>query len=218
VRVVEETPPEKIAARDLVRFPQTWGVIASRALTDPVWFLIADWFAIYLVSRGYRIEDSALAFWVPFLAADLGNFAGGAASSWLIGKGWPVGRARKAIVIPGALGILLLIPATTAPSLFAITALFAGATFSYAAFSTIANTLPADCFTPGAVASVSGMSGAAAGAGTILATYVVGLVADSVGFRAALIGASLIPLVAAVLVLTLVRNDRHTGQGVVQSV
>ncbi|MBM3767679.1 MAG: MFS transporter [Acidobacteria bacterium] len=217
-RVADETPPDKIVARELLLFPQTWGVIASRALTDPVWFLIADWFAIYLVSRGFRIEDSALAFWVPFLAADLGNFAGGAASSWLIRRGWPVGRARKAIVIPGALGILLLIPATTAPSLFAITALFAGATFSYAAFSTIANTLPADCFTPGAVASVSGMSGAFAGAGTILATYVVGLVADTIGFRAALVGASFIPLLGAALVLALIRNNQHTGQGVVRSV
>jgi ACS family hexuronate transporter-like MFS transporter len=159
-----------------------------------------------------------LAFWVPFLAADLGNFAGGLASSWLIRRGWPVGRARKAIVIPGALGILLLIPATTVPSLFAITALFAGATFSYAAFSTIANTLPADCFTPGAVASVSGMSGAFAGAGTILATFVVGRVADSIGFRPALIGASLIPIVAAVLVMAFVRNNGHTGKGVVQAV
>ncbi len=46
-----------------------------------MWFFITDWFAIYLVSRGYRLEESLLAFWVPFLAADLGNFAGGGISS-----------------------------------------------------------------------------------------------------------------------------------------
>ena len=27
----------------------------GKALTDPVWFFITDWFAIYLVSKGFRI-------------------------------------------------------------------------------------------------------------------------------------------------------------------
>ena len=54
----------------LLRLPQTWGIVIGKALTDPVWFFITDWFAIYLVSRGFSLEDSLLAFWVPFLAAD----------------------------------------------------------------------------------------------------------------------------------------------------
>ena len=68
----------------------------ARRFTDPVWFFITDWFAIYLVSRGFRLEESLLGFWVPFLAADLGNFFGGGFSSWLITRGWSVGAARKA--------------------------------------------------------------------------------------------------------------------------
>ena len=77
--------------RTLLALPQTWGIVVGKALTDPVWFFITDWFAIYLVSRGYRLEESLLAFWVPFLAADLGNFAGGGISSYLIARGWSVG-------------------------------------------------------------------------------------------------------------------------------
>jgi ACS family hexuronate transporter-like MFS transporter len=46
----------------------------GKALTDPVWFFITDWFAIYLSRAGSRW--SLLAFWVPFLAADAGNFLG----------------------------------------------------------------------------------------------------------------------------------------------
>ena len=49
----------------------------SKSFTDPVWFFITDWFAIYLVSRGFKVEEGLLAFWVPFLAADAGNFFGG---------------------------------------------------------------------------------------------------------------------------------------------
>ncbi|MGC4053170.1 MAG: hypothetical protein QM757_28030 [Paludibaculum sp.] len=171
--------------------------------------------ALYLVWRGYRVEESLIAFWAPFLAADLGNYAGGAVSSWLVHRGWAVGRARKAVVIPGALGVLLLIPRSDfRPSLMGIALLFGGATFSYAAFSTMANNVPGGLFlVDGAVASVSGLGGAAAGAGTqFLLTYAVGSIADKVGFRRRSIGASLIPLVAMVLVLALVRNTKASGQ------
>ena len=43
----------------LLALPQTWGAIAARALTDPVWFMIADWFAIYLASIGFDLEQTA---------------------------------------------------------------------------------------------------------------------------------------------------------------
>lgn len=200
---------------DLLRYRQTWGAVAARGLTDPVWFFITDWFAIYLTSRGFRLEQSLLAFWIPFLCADLGNYAGGAASSWLVHRNWPVGRARKAIVIPGGLGVLFLIPAAYSSSLGAISLFFGLATFSYAAFSTIANTLPADLFDTGCVASVSGITGAAAGLGTIVSTYAVGYFADRQGFQPVVAAASAVPVVAMALVLLLVRNTRESGKGTI---
>src|SRR6185436_18237419 len=42
----------------LLRLPQTWAIVLGKALTDPVWFLITDWLAILLVSRGFPLEDS----------------------------------------------------------------------------------------------------------------------------------------------------------------
>ena len=92
----------------LLRMPQTWGVILSKTLTDPVWFFVTDWLAILLVAKGYSPQDSLLAFWVPFLAADVGNFAGGGVSSYLIRRGWAVDRSRKAVCIAGALGMTTL--------------------------------------------------------------------------------------------------------------
>ncbi|MGH9937716.1 MAG: MFS transporter, partial [Blastocatellia bacterium] len=82
---------QRLSYRTMLALPQTWGIIIGKALTDPVWFFITDWFAIYLVTKGFKLEESLLAFWVPFLAADVGNFAGGGFSSWLIKRGWPVG-------------------------------------------------------------------------------------------------------------------------------
>lgn len=197
----------------LLRYRQTWGTIASRALTDPVWYLVTDWFALYLASKGFSPEQSLTAFWIPFIAADLGNFAGGAGSSWLIRRGWTVGRARKAVIVPSALGVLALIPAAQSSSMTQIALLFGAATFSYAAFSTMANTFPADLFETGSVATVSGMSGAAAGAGTIGSTYMIGYLADHTGFGPALMGASAVPALAMLIVLALVRNTRESGKG-----
>ena len=218
-RVVEARPTAEAqpACRwiDLLKYRQSWGAIASRALTDPVWYFVADWFAIYLVSRGFRLESSLMAFWIPFVAADLGNFAGGGASSWLVQRGWSVGRARKAVVVPTAFGVMLLIPAALSGNLWLIASFFGLATFSYAAFSTMANTFPADLFADSAVASMSGLGGAFAGLGTILSTYAVGYLADHYGFRPVVMGASVVPLIAMVLVLLLIRNTRHSGQGII---
>jgi ACS family hexuronate transporter-like MFS transporter len=213
-----EAPSEagtKASWLSLLRYRQTWGAVAARALTDPVWYFIADWFAIYLTSRGFRLEQSLMAFWIPFLCADLGNYAGGAASSWLVHRGWPVGRARRAIVVPGGLGMLALIPAAYSTSLGAISLFFGLATFSYAAFSTIANTLPADLFDTRHVASVSGITGAAAGLGTILSTYAIGYFADHLGFQPVVAAASAVPIVAMALVLLLVRNTSASGKGTI---
>ena len=200
----------------LLALPQTWGVIAARGLSDPVWFMITDWFAIFLASKGFAIEDTATGFWVPFLAADLGNFFGGGLSSVLIRRGWSVGRARKVIVVGGALGVLMLIPAAYLSHFVPLVACFAAATFSYAALSTMALALPADLFENRAVASVAGMAGAAAGAGTIVATFLIGAVADRFSFKPILITASLVPLFAAVLVVALVRNDARSGRGLLK--
>jgi MFS transporter, ACS family, hexuronate transporter len=203
---------------DLLKFRQTWGTIASKALTDPIWFFVTDWFAIFLVAKGFKLEDSLIAFWIPFIGSDLGNFTGGGVSSWLVSRGWPVGRARKAVVVPGAIGMASLMAALWASNLYVIAGLFGLSTFAYAALSTMANTFPADLFPSESVATVSGMSGTGAGIGTILSTKLIGYTADRYSFGPILIGASLVPLVAMVLVLLLVRNTAESGQGRVRRI
>ncbi len=191
--------------RDLIKLPQTWAIIAARTMTDPVWFFITDWFAIYLVTKGVNPEQGLLAFWIPFVAADLGNFFGGGLSSWLINRGWPVIKARKAVVVFGGLGMALLIPTIFTSNLLALAGLFAISTFAYASFSTMALVLPSDLYRSQSVATVSGMSGTGAGLGTIISTYLIGYVSDHYSFEPILIGASLIPLVGMILVLVLIR-------------
>jgi ACS family hexuronate transporter-like MFS transporter len=217
-----EPPPSRWV--DLLKLPQTWGVIIARSFTDPVWFFIADWFPIYLVAKGIPLKSGLIAIWIPFIAADLGNFFGGATSGYLIRRGWTLGAARKALVVFGGLGVTLLIPTVLTVDLALITVLFALATFCYAAFSTIANVLPSDLYRCDSVASVSGLSGMSAGIGTIIAFKLVGYFSDANqslathSFDTIIIVAGLVPFIGMILVLFLVRNTRATELGLVRPI
>ena len=202
----DHSAKRKTSWRDLIKLPQTWAIIAARTMTDPVWFFITDWFAIYLLSKGINPEQGLLAFWIPFVAADLGNFFGGGLSSWLIRRGWPVIKARKAVVVFGGLGMTLLIPTIFTSSLLTLAGLFAVSTFAYASFSTMALVLPSDLYRSDSVATVSGMSGTGAGLGTIISTFLIGYVSDHRSFTPILITASFIPFLGMILVLTLIRQ------------
>jgi MFS transporter, ACS family, aldohexuronate transporter len=221
---LEDTGKTRLRWRDLLKLPQTWGIIVSKSFTDPVWFFVTDWFPIYLVAKGISLKSGLIAVWVPFLAADLGNFFGGAASGYLIRRGWSLGVARKALVVFGGFGVMLLIPTIFTVSLSAITLLFGLATFSYASFSTIANVLPTDLYKSDSVASVSGLSGTAAGIGTIIAFKLIGHFSDARqasathSFDPIVIAAGLIPFIGMILVLMLVRNTRATDEGLVRRI
>jgi MFS transporter, ACS family, hexuronate transporter len=216
-----KVPPR---VRDLLKLPQTWGTIIARTFTDPVWFFITDWFPIYLVAKGIALKSGLIAVWVPFIAADLGNFFGGGVSGYLIKRGWSLGNARKAVVVLGGIGVTLLIPTVFTANLYALTLQFGLATFCYACFTTIANVLPSDLYTSESVATVSGLSGTGAAIGTIIVFELAGRLSDAriaTGthlFDPLMIIAGLIPFVGMILVLTLVRNTEATDQGLVQRI
>jgi ACS family hexuronate transporter-like MFS transporter len=202
----------------LLSLPQTWGAIAARGLTDPVWFMITDWFAVFLVTRGFRLEETLAGFWVPFIAADPGNFAGGGVSSHLIARGWKVARARKLLLVLGSAGVLALAPAAFLSSFPALVTCFAIATFSYAVASTMALSLPADLYRSRDVATVSGLCGSGAGLGTIASTFLIGVVADRFSFGPILVTASVVPLAAALIASVLVRAPRGAEREVVNAI
>jgi len=208
----------------LLKLPQTWGTIIAKTFTDPVWFFVTDWFPIYLVAKGIPLKSGLIAVWIPFIAADFGNFFGGGVSGFLVKRGWSLGSARKSMVIFGGIGVLLLIPTLFTVKLYLITLLFALSTFAYASFSTIANVLPSDLFFSQSVATVSGMSGTGAGIGTILAFKLIGYFSDlphiaaSHSFDRIIVAAGIVPFIGMVLVLFLVRNTEATRHGLVRPI
>jgi len=202
---VQFSPRARITWRRLLRYRQTWGIICGRFLLDPYWFLIADWFALYLRSKGFRLEQSILGFWVPFLGADLGNFFGGALSSYWISHGWPVGRSRRLVLLIFGPSMLILIPAAFTSNYLAMVSLFGYATFAYAACSTMFLSLPSDVFHPDAVATASGLGGTGAGIGTLISTYLIGRISDRFSFQPIVLAGSIIPCLATAVFVLMVR-------------
>ena len=201
--------PAPVSWGRLLRYRQAWGIILGRFLLDPYWYLMSEWFAIYLVSKGFQLERSILGFWLPFLAADLGNFFGGALSSFWISRGWPVGRSRRSILLIFGPSMLVLLGAAFSSSYFLLVGLFGYASFAYSACSTMFLALPADAFNTRAVASVSGLGGTGAGIGTLLSTYLIGRISDRFTFQPIVIAASVIPCAATAVFVCLVRASKR---------
>ncbi|MGB8580640.1 MAG: MFS transporter [Candidatus Sulfotelmatobacter sp.] len=209
---------------ELLKLPQTWGIIIAKTSTDPVFFFITEWFPIYLVAKGIELKTGLIAVWIPFVAADAGSFFAGYISGYLIKRGWPLGAARKALIVFGGIGMTMLIPTIFTTDIYLIALLFAVATFTYAGFTTMANVLPSDLYDSQSVASVSGLSGTGAGIGTIVAFKLIGYFSDTRqatgthSFDPIVIIAGLVPLVGMILVLLFVRNTRATEQGLVRRI
>jgi ACS family hexuronate transporter-like MFS transporter len=210
----EIAPATRTPVSQLIRYRQTWGIVLTKAILDPYWYMVADWFALFLVSRGFKLEDTLMGFWIPFVCADLGNFVGGGLSSFFVHRGWSVGRARRIIFLICGPLMLLMIPAVYTTRLWLLIAEFGLATLGYAACATIFLTLPSDLFESGSVATVSGLAGMVTGFVTIAATYTIGAVTDKYSFAPILLGASVAPVLAAIVVYALVRNTKNTGNGV----
>lgn len=62
----------------LLKQPNVWGIVLGRAFSDPIW-----WFYVFCIpqylsdARGFSLKQIGIFAWIPFLAADLGNFTGG---------------------------------------------------------------------------------------------------------------------------------------------
>ncbi len=64
------------------------------------------------------------------------------------------------------------------------------------------------------MATVSGLAGGVTGFVTIAATYTIGAVTDKYSFAPILLGVSVAPVLAAIVVFALVQNTKNTGNGV----
>jgi ACS family hexuronate transporter-like MFS transporter len=195
----------------LARDRNVWGIVLGRSLTDPIWWFYVFWLPQYLSDvRGFNLKQIALFAWMPFVAADLGNFTGGFMSGFCIRKGMSTLWARIAVCIVSCLPILAGIPAARTHNAYVALALICVALWGYASWSTMGLTLPSDLFPQDVVATVTGMSGFAAGLAGVAFTYVVGITVDRFSYVPAFWVAALMPLAATTSLLLFVRPPDYS--------
>jgi ACS family hexuronate transporter-like MFS transporter len=193
--------------RNLAKDPNVWGVVLGRALTDPIWWFYVFWLPQYLSdARGFSLKRIALFAWIPFVAADIGNFTGGYISGYCIRRGIPVVQARRWVCAVSCLPILAGIPAARVHDPYLALGLICLALWGYASWSTMGLTLPSDLFPQDVVATVTGLSGFAAGLTGAAFTFAVGMSVDRFSYRPAFLVAGLLPILATACVFLLVRS------------
>ena len=102
----EEAKPATVTtpgAWALFRTRGCWTLTLTRFFTDPVIYFVIFWLPEYL--RKERHFDLAMVgkySAVPFLFGGIGYLLGGWLSGYLMGRGWPLARARKFVMAMGA--------------------------------------------------------------------------------------------------------------------
>jgi MFS transporter, ACS family, hexuronate transporter len=173
-----------IPRRELLQKRQTWGLLLSRFISDPVWWFYLFWLPKYLVEeRHFSIVHMGMLAWLPYLTADLGSFGGGIASGWLVKLGWEPLRARKVMLLPCALlmPLSLLIPSSSAAVAMLIISVV---TFSHMAWKTNLMTITNDIYPVGLIGSVSGIIAFGSGLGGTLFTSLTGQVVQHYSYTA----------------------------------
>jgi ACS family hexuronate transporter-like MFS transporter len=173
-----------IKKSELLRLPQTWGLLIAKFLSDPVWWFYLFWLPKYLVDqRGFTMAQIGIISWLPYLSADLGAFTGGIASGWLVKRGFAPLRARRVSLIPCALLMPLSVFIPFVPIVSALV-IISIVTFAHMAWKTNLMTMTNDAYPIGVVGSVSGIIAFGSGLGSTLFTNLTGQIVQHSSYTA----------------------------------
>jgi ACS family hexuronate transporter-like MFS transporter len=89
---------------EIVRLKRFWTLAVVSISINVCWHFLVNWIGTFFqAERKLGLVQGGMAAAVPFLAADLGNLAGGAFSRFLAVRGWTPRSSRITVVAAGAL-------------------------------------------------------------------------------------------------------------------
>jgi ACS family hexuronate transporter-like MFS transporter len=195
------------------------GIVLSRVLGDPVWWLYLVWLPLYLSrARGLSLKAIGLSVWVPYLFADAGALLGGWFSGWLIRRGLGPARARMTAILLATVLAPIGTLVFAVRSEFAIIALVSVVLFAFQFWVNNVQTLTGDFFPNELVASISGLAGTGAGIGAMIFTFSTGWIVDHFGYTPVLIFSGLLIPAASITLIWLSREHPATAIGTVTAI
>jgi ACS family hexuronate transporter-like MFS transporter len=181
--------------------------ILARFFTDPVIYFVIFWLPAYLQKeRGFDLAMIGRYGWVPYVFGGIGFVLGGWLSGQLIRAGRPLPRARKIGLAVGACIMPAAILAPFAPSAGLALAATCVVVFGHSVWVANLQTLPADIYSGGEVATVSGLSGMGGSIGGVIANLGTGYIVSHFSYAPVFACAGMMHPLALVLVYALLRD------------
>ena len=177
-----------------------WSFTLVKSFMDPVWYFYIFWFPEYLKSeRHFDLVSIGKYGWIPFLAADVGNLAGGWLSGALLRRSVSVTVARKGTVTLFAFLMTSAIPAVLVADVRWSIALISLAMFGYTGCNANMLSFPGDVFSTNVLASIWGLASVGSGLGGMLFAMLTGWAIDHYSYVPVFVGFGVLPLVSAVI-------------------
>jgi MFS transporter, ACS family, hexuronate transporter len=201
-------PASKLSIREVLKYRQAWGYAWAKFLTDPVWWFYLFWLPTYLTEvRHFNPAQRGAALTVVYAISGVGAVAGGVAASFLMKRGWSVGKARKSTMLFCAAIMPFCGLGVVIPNVRVAVVLFGLATAAHQAWMTNLFTAPADVFPAQAVGSANGF-GVSIGAfgGALFSGVIPGAVIPLVGYVPVLLTMSCFYLIAWLIVHGMMGN------------
>ncbi|UUL81208.1 MFS transporter [Sphingomonas qomolangmaensis] len=190
----------------LLRQRNLWGIVLPRFLADPTWGTLTFWLPLYLVTaRGFDLAQIAMFAWLPFVAADFGCMAGPAMAAWLRRRGVGLINARRGAFTIGALLMTCMIFVGSVESPYAAIALLSLGGFAHQMLSVTCITLATDLFPQNEIGTVAGIGGTFANLGVLLFSVAIGTLVTTIGYEPFFVALSMLDLLAAVVLWTVVK-------------
>jgi MFS transporter, ACS family, hexuronate transporter len=212
IRAAELTPgvPAEPEMRwiDLLRYRETWGLLISRTVSDPVWWFYLFWLPKYLTeSRGMTMKAMSAVIWIPYLASDIGSILGGWYSGFLVSRGWKILSARDRVLLLSALmmplGILTVFTRSQAGALACMCLVL----FAHMSWKTNLMTLTIDIFPKRVVGSIAGIVALGSGLGAIGFAGIVGWVIKNYSYTPIFVAMGFMHITAYFIVRRTVRRE-----------
>lgn len=166
----------------LLGYRQTWALLISRFLTDPVWWFYLFWGPKFLQAKfGLALDQIGLPLVGIYVISNAGGLFGGWLSSLMLRRGMSVNAARKLAILACALLVVPVAFTPAMPNTWAAVLLLGLAAAGHQGWASNLFAMIGDLYPPSAVASATGLSGFGGSIGGMAAATLVGLLLDRTG-------------------------------------
>jgi MFS transporter, ACS family, hexuronate transporter len=164
------------AYKSLLFSPNTWRFALSKGTTDAIWWFYLFWLPKYFNERFHvDMQHLGLPLIIVYVGATIGSIAGGWLAGFYIRRGHSVRMGRRFAMLVCAVCVTPVALVPFVHPLWQAIALLCLAAAAHQGWSSNLLSTPSDMFPSSSVGTVVGIGGAVGAAGSVLFTFLVGL-------------------------------------------